>query len=242
MLIVNHDGKILHAKESEVEYEKNYTHRIDVSPPNISRLYQKANDEYFIETYDFKLNLVYQFKLDSSYSKNYILSHNEMAFQSHKDHNRILIFNLNSYKLNSVSIDNKNSLNIFGDEYQHNHLIYLNEIKLYFIKPNKEYKYDKIIIMDRFKKSILANISINPRINRSSIRFDINSKLYDFDEANFTKVYYIYYTYLNIYDSDGKFIYKMTLPKHFDSFFLSLKDKIVYNRKLTGNFIEYDEY
>ena len=242
MLIINQHGMTLHSKESEIEYEKNYTHRIDVAPSSIVRLYQKGNEEYFIEVYDFKLNMIYQFKLDSSYSKNYILSHNEMAFQSHKDHNRILVFNLTSYKFDSINVNTQNSMNTFGDEYQHNHLIYLNEAKLYFIKPNKEYKYDKIVIMDRLEKGVLANISLNPRINRSSIRFDVNSKLYDFDEANITKVYYIYYTYLNIYDSDGVFLYKMTLPKHFDSFFLSLKNKIVYNRKLIGNLIEYDEY
>jgi hypothetical protein len=232
LFIIKHD-KLIHRKDLAREKEaiKHVFKATSCYIIHLAENMDKIDLNLKVEIYDFKLDLVHGFELNSSfksevsYFNNINVYKNELAFQNFQDL-KILVFNYDSFKSSYINFQNDNPDDLYYLCDKTDKLIYLNEDKLFFLGY-----FVSIYITNRKSGVKLANIQVNFTIYKMKlVMFDYSSQMYDFDDDE---------CLIKVYNSDGKFLYSIPLDK--ESLAFNANGTITFNHNLTQNSICYEE-
>ena len=140
---------------------------------------------------------------------------------------------LKSYKIQLQNTDK--SEEFYAYEYD-DEMVHLNDENMYMARLNaKNLKFESLYIIDRLSGIRIANISIRPRNQIQSIKFDSQSQVYDIDS-------YFRAKNVNVYDMNGRFLYKIPLKEEFMTMRFNSFDTMTYNEVVDEKFVNFCVY
>ena len=230
LLIIDTNGSVLFQKKFMLMNDN-----FKISSKYIIRLYQSdKNEKKCIEIYDFQLNMV--FKTEEKILKNPVFNNSGFAYKTQKT---LFAFDIESFSSTIKSFQDSDKHQPFYLKHAFDVLIHFNKERLYFVELNGQNIY--IINKLSGERVNQASLGRNRIKKRCDLKFDEKSNFYFtcFEDLS-----------CNIYDSNGKFIYKASLVNTNIGFFLSVAytsiNTMVCSGRIVSNFkehsIQYQEY
>ena len=233
ILVIDQNGNFLYSKDLGFEYERE-SQCFQITSSNIIRLYHiKNRTDSNIEIYNFRLELIHSIKLKIINCHDLIVNKNEIGLKSVKE-SKLIVFNINSLKFNTIQLQNKHENGSFYiDTVNCNYFINFNTSYFYFIRRNRQYKYDMIYIIERNTGRLAVSLMISPRLDTSSLVFDNYSNIYVLEnELKLAK----------FYKFDGQFLFNIDLNNKIEIFFFTIQNSIIYNSFLNQKRLKFYEY
>ena len=240
MLIISHKCKVLQFRK----FFSYGNHRIHVTKSKIVLIHPSAdtslnaNQKLFsnIEIFNSQLDLTHKINLNiTSMCKITIANDNEALFHKIGTLSFILC-NWSTLKSTNIQLQNANKHDQFYAYGIEDEMIHLNDKNIYMARLNpKTTKFEAIYIIDRLNGNRVSNISIRPRHQIQTIKFDDESQVYDIDSYVRAKI-------INVYDMNGKFMYKIPLKEEFMSMRFNSFDTMTYNEVINEKFVNFCIY
>ena len=239
MMILDNDGNIMHSQR----IKNQVTTEFKASSVYIFRVYtdiKESTSHLIVEIYDYKLKFVKILKLNDSYSIDLLIHKNEFAFEKLSDY-KILIYNGDSFKSNTIIFQNKNRDEPFFSDGKQDRLINFNNQYLYLYKKSIDGLF--IVIIDRatglnsstlpiFKKeSLMKNLNFREPIE-FVIKFDEDSNFY----------YKKLYETIEVRSSNGMELGTFNVKNGLAAFNFTFYGGIMFNELFNISSIKFEEY
>ena len=209
MLIIDHNGNIVHAKDFVFDNES--IGCLKVSPTNIIYMRTQIGFASTVDIYNFKLEQVYKFYLDDSYHS-YCLNYSNVVIFKAPTKNKITVFDLNRFKSKEIKTKMYGYLESFSNE------------NFYYLKHKKMTKYDELglVIIDILKSEVVASLKFkfDKELCNRPVKLDFNYNIY-FINCLKSKI--------EIYSPNGVLQSRIELDLRYTKFYFSTQNKVIFN-------------